>query len=105
MVNCRPDSAPAMRRLWIIFSQATTLCLAALFVVSTLRPEWLPSRGPAAVAVLQQEAPAGVTPAALRADSHHEAVKKAMPSVVNISTSKEVRLPRNSPLHELRSHW
>ena len=90
-----------MRRLWIIFSQATTLCLAALFVVSTLKPEWLPTRGPA-VAVLQQEAPAGVTPAATRADSHHAAVKKAMPSVVNISTSKEVRLPRNSPMHELR---
>ena len=95
-----------MRRFWIIFSQATTLCLAALFVVSTLKPEWLPTRGlapgAAQVTLVQQEAPAGVTPATLRADSHHAAVKKAMPSVVNISTSKEVRLPRNSPLHELR---
>jgi Do/DeqQ family serine protease len=90
-----------MRRLWIIFSQATTLCVAALFVVSTLKPEWLPSRG-SAVAVLQQETPAAVTPASMRADSHHSAVNKAMPSVVNISTSKEVRLPRNSPMHELR---
>jgi serine protease DegQ len=90
-----------MRRLWIIFSQATTVCVAALFVVSTLKPEWLPSRMPQ-VAVLQQETPAGAMPASLRADSHHAAVKKAMPSVVNISTSKEVRLPRNSPLHELR---
>ena len=95
-----------MRRLWIIFSQATTLCLAALFVVATLKPEWLPTRAPvpgtAQVAVLQQEAPAGVTPATLRVDSHHAAVQKAMPAVVNISTSKEVRLPRDSPLHELR---
>ena len=90
-----------MRRLWIIFSQATTVCVAALFVVATLKPEWLPSRMPQ-VAVLQQETPAGPVPVALRADSHHAAVKKAMPSVVNISTSKEVRLPRNSPLHELR---
>jgi serine protease DegQ len=90
-----------MRRLWIIFSQATTLCVAALFVVSTLKPEWLPARIPS-VAVLQQEAPPGAVPAAVRADSHHAAVKKAMPSVVNISTSKEVRLPRNSPMHELR---
>src|SRR5262245_27326923 len=90
-----------MRRLWLIFSQATTLCVAALFVVSTLKPEWLPSRAPQ-VAVLQQETPAGPLPAALRADSHHAAVKKAMPSVVNISTSKELRLPRNSPLNELR---
>ena len=96
-----------MRRLWIIFSQATTICLAVLFVVATLKPEWLPARSPIQTAVLQQEVAAGTTSAqfpqqALRADSHHAAVKKAMPSVVNISTSKEVRLPRNSPLHELR---
>ena len=96
-----------MRRLWIIFSQATTICLAVLFVVATLKPEWLPARSPIQTAVLQQEVAAGTTSAqfpqqALRADSHHAAVKKAMPSVVNISTSKEVRLPRNSPLNELR---
>jgi len=91
-----------MRRLWIIFSQTATVCLAVLFVVSTLKPEWLPPRAPGAaqVAVVQQEAPAGG--AAPRTDSHNAAVKKAMPSVVNISTSKEVRLPRNSPLYELR---
>jgi len=91
-----------MRRLWIIFSQTATICLAVLFVVSTLKPEWLPVRTALPpVAVMQQEAPAaGAT--APRADSHHWAVKKAMPSVVNISTSKELRLPRNSPLYELR---
>jgi len=91
-----------MRRLWIIFSQTATVCLAVLFVVSTLKPEWLPTRTTLPpVAVMQQETPgAGAT--APRADSHHAAVKKAMPSVVNISTSKELRLPRNSPLYELR---
>ena len=31
-----------MRRLWIIFSQTATICLAVLFVVATLKPEWLP---------------------------------------------------------------
>jgi Do/DeqQ family serine protease len=88
----------------MIFSQAATVCLAVLFVVSTLKPDWLPapSRAPGpAVAVMQQEAPTAVGGAS-RADSHHTAVKKAMPSVVNISTSKELRLPRNSPLYELR---
>ena len=34
--------ASPMRRLWIIFSQTATICLAVLFVVSTLKPEWLP---------------------------------------------------------------
>ena len=30
-----------MRRLWLIFSQAVTVALALLFVVATLKPEWL----------------------------------------------------------------
>jgi Do/DeqQ family serine protease len=88
----------------MIFSQTATVCLAVLFVVSTLKPEWLtaPARAPGpAVAVMQQEAPPAAA-GAPRADSHHTAVRKAMPSVVNISTSKELRLPRNSPLFELR---
>ncbi len=90
-----------MRRLWIIFSQTATICLAVLFVVSTLKPEWLPSRASAPqVAVMQQEVPAGAAPSVPRPDSYFGAVKKAMPSVVNISTSKEVRVPRNSPLND-----
>jgi Do/DeqQ family serine protease len=88
-----------MRRLWIIFSQTATICLAVLFVVSTLKPEWLPSRAPQ-IAVMQQEVPPGGAPVAPRPDSYHGAVKKAMPSVVNISTSKEMRIPRNSPLND-----
>ena len=90
-----------MRRLWIIFSQTATICLAVLFVVSTLKPEWLPTRAALPPVAVMQEAPAAGAMAP-RADSHHAAVNKAMPSVVNISTSKELRLPRNSPLFELR---
>jgi serine protease DegQ len=90
-----------MRRLWIIFSQTATVCLAVLFVVSTLKPEWLPSRSPApdsgpplTVPVLQ--APASVQPGgAARPDSFNDAVRRAAPSVVNIFTSKEVRVARN----------
>ncbi|HLX80081.1 MAG TPA: Do family serine endopeptidase [Burkholderiales bacterium] len=84
-----------MYRLWIIFSQTATICLALLFVVSTLKPEWLPSRpGPESprVSFLQQDAQQGGGP---RADSYNEAVRKAAPAVVNISTSKEVRVTRN----------
>jgi serine protease DegQ len=33
-----------MLRLWLLFSQAVTICVAALFVVATFRPEWLPQR-------------------------------------------------------------
>ncbi|MEK6242855.1 MAG: Do family serine endopeptidase [Pseudomonadota bacterium] len=89
-----------MRRLWIIFSQTATLCLAVLFVVSTLKPEWLPSRPglvPEAMRTVlsQQEAAPSTATGGPRADSHHDAVRKAAPSVVNIFTSKEVRVSRN----------
>ncbi len=90
-----------MYRLWLTFAQAVTVAVAALFVVSTFRPEWLPSR---AVTVVQQ-APVqqGATTAPLptaRAGSYHEAVQRAAPSVVNISTSKEIRSPRHPLLND-----
>jgi hypothetical protein len=34
-----------MVRLWLIFAQAATVAVAVLFVISTFRPEWLPSPG------------------------------------------------------------
>ena len=96
-----------LRRLWLIFAQTATVCVAVLFVVSTLKPEWLPARVPQAssdgrqnvpVTVVQQAAaPAG---GATRPDSFHDAVRKAMPSVVNIFTSKEVRAPRHPLLND-----
>ena len=30
-----------MHRLWLIFAQAATVCVAALFVVATFKPQWL----------------------------------------------------------------
>jgi Do/DeqQ family serine protease len=92
-----------LHRLWLVFAQTATICLALLFVVSTLKPEWLPTRGaapqPAAVAPLQTEAaPAAAGPA--RAASYHEAVRRSSPAVVNIFTSKEVRAARNPLLND-----
>ncbi|HYD55359.1 MAG TPA: Do family serine endopeptidase [Burkholderiales bacterium] len=88
-----------MHRLWLIFAQAVTVAVALLFVVSTFRPEWLPSRAaPAAVAV--QPAPAATVSAAVRASSYNDAVRRATPSVVNIFTSKEVRSPRHPLLND-----
>jgi serine protease DegQ len=94
-----------MRRLWIIFSQTATLCLAVLFVVSTLKPEWLPSRpglvpDSTQVATVHHEAQPGPAPGGVRPDSYHEAVRKAAPSVVNIFTSKEVQVSRNPMLND-----
>jgi serine protease DegQ len=94
-----------MRRLWIIFSQTATICLAVLFVVSTLKPEWLPSRPGLMPEAMQaglplQEAAPGAATSGPRADSYHDAVRKAAPSVVNIFTSKEVRVSRNPLLND-----
>jgi Do/DeqQ family serine protease len=88
-----------MYRLWLIFAQTATVCLAALFVVATLKPEWLPARGVGEIVPVLQSSPKPAEPPAPgalppRVDSYHEAVAKAMPSVVGILTSKEVRSPR-----------
>jgi serine protease DegQ len=87
-----------MARLWHIFSQATTIAVAVLFVVSTFRPEWLPARSSAAPA-FNQSAPA-VLVSTSRVASYNEAVQRATPSVVNVSTSKEIRSPRHPLLND-----
>ncbi len=87
-----------LRRLWLIFAQATTIGLALLFVVSTLRPEWL-SRAPLVSAPVPAAAPdpgrtVTVSEAAARAAglaSYADAVAIAAPAVVNVYTTKEVQ--------------
>ena len=93
---------PAMLRLWLIFAQTTTVCLAALFVVSTLKPEWLPAKGVVQIAPVAQTAPAPApaSQGGVRLDSYHDAVAKALPSVVDIFASKEVRMQRNPLLND-----
>src|SRR5213082_640277 len=87
-----------MARLWLIFSQATTIAVAVLFVVTTFRPEWLPARSSAAPA-FNQSAPAMLVSTS-RVASYSEAVQRATPSVVNVSTSKEIRSPRHPLLND-----
>jgi serine protease DegQ len=85
-----------LHRLWLIFAQTATVCLAVLFVLTTLKPEWLPlGREALAPRTATVEVPvqtAVPTPLA-RVESFHDAVGRATPSVVNIFTSKEVRSP------------
>jgi serine protease DegQ len=91
-----------MYRLWLIFSQAATVAVAVLFVVSTFHPEWLPQRAsPATRVTVVEPAPRkGAPPVALQPESLHYAVERATPSVVNIFTSKEVRTPRHPLLDD-----
>jgi Do/DeqQ family serine protease len=88
-----------MYRLWLIFAQTATVAVAALFVVSTFRPEWLPSRAGSGTVV--QTAGSGTGAQAARAaSSYNDAVVRATPSVVNIFTSKEIRSPRHPLLND-----
>ncbi len=76
------------KKLWLIFAQTTTLCLAVLFVLRTFAPHLLDG-------LVQKQKP---TVLVKYADSHRTinpagsyslAVKKAMPAVVNIFTRKK----------------
>ncbi|TAL79585.1 MAG: PDZ domain-containing protein [Burkholderiaceae bacterium] len=70
-----------MRRFWLLFAQAVTVCLGVLFVVTTLRPDWL--RSSRTVPVVSAAAP----------QSYAHAVELAAPSVVNVYTTKQVSEP------------
>ena len=78
-----------LKKFWLLFAQACTLCVAALFVVATLRPDLLPRLAgkPGNVVLLQS----ATQPAAPGVASYAEAARKAMPAVVNIYTTKAVR--------------
>ena len=93
-----------MRRLWLLFAQTVTVGLAVWFILLTMKPEWIGGasggRGKVVVSTSQvavQEAPALSAPAS---GSYRDAAKRAMPSVVNIYTAKEVRQQRNQWLDD-----
>ncbi len=84
-----------MRRTWLIFSQAVTVAVAILFVVATLKPEWLPRRGstPDAAVLLPSIAqptaqPVALSPSAPQVNSYAAAARRATPAVVSITARK-----------------
>ena len=82
-----------MRKLWLVFAQAVTVTLGAIFVVSLVKPEWLAWRT-RVIEVRETPPPApAVAPAATRGLSYSDAARKAIPSVVNISATKQVKRP------------
>lgn len=80
-----------MRKTWLIFSQAVTVAVAVLFVVATLKPEWLQKRGanglPVGVSInaVQPVSLGSVPPTP---NSYAAAAKRATPAVVSITASK-----------------
>src|SRR5690606_14659758 len=88
-----------MRRLWLLFAQAVTICLALLFTIATLKPNWL-THGPgqatstSVVPFFEVVPTPGDNPS-----SYASASNKAAPAVVNIFT----RQTRQSTQHPLFS--
>jgi serine protease DegQ len=84
-----------MRRLWLLFAQTVTVGLAIWFIVITLKPDWAGGMHGARVTsttVPMLEAPSNASAAQ---GSYRDAAKRAMPSVVNIFTTKGARQPKN----------
>jgi serine protease DegQ len=78
-----------MRRTWLIFTQAVTVAVALLFVVSTLKPQWLAGglRGesPRVVSIATAPpAPAG----SVSGVGYAAAARRAAPAVVSVTASK-----------------
>jgi serine protease DegQ len=92
-----------MLKIWLLFSQTATICLAALFVIGTLRPDLLNGMPQNAVVTVGQSA-GDTGSSAPRASSYSDAARKAMPAVVNIYTMKAVKVQqhplRNDPLFQ-----
>ncbi len=109
-----------MKKYWLLFAQGVTVLLAALFVLATLRPEWLPTslqspdgaqgradrmpaaRGPADEtrrATPDRPAPDAAAESRSQAIlSYSDAARRAIPAVVNILTGDQVSARPGSPL-------
>jgi serine protease DegQ len=87
-----------MQRLWLLFAQTVTVGLAIWFIVATLKPDWAPrvtsgsQSASVASPMVAEEAP--VSGGATQR-SYRDASRRAMPSVVNIFTTKESKQPQH----------
>ena len=82
-----------VRRIWLIFAQATTLALAALFVVLTFKPHWVANLGSGSEPAGSGELGLREGGAPIAAHGYREAAARAMPAVVYIYTTQKVSVP------------
>ncbi|AKU67216.1 2-alkenal reductase [Ottowia sp. oral taxon 894] len=82
-----------MKKLWLFFSQAVTVFVAAWFVIATLQPQWLAAPAPPPAVSAPLVLPAPQVSAAAQPGSLAAAVRRAAPAVVSINTSRVTRHP------------
>jgi Do/DeqQ family serine protease len=86
-----------MRKIWLLFAQATTVVLAALFTVSVFKPELLeknPPTPPVDVHVQQAASVPQVNSDSPAVPGFRVAAQRALPAVVHIFTTQEIRTQR-----------
>ncbi len=78
-----------LRKLWLLFAQATTIALGVWFAVASLRPAPPPPAPP----LVAQAAPAPLPapPPASAPGSYSQAARRAAPAVVSVIASKAAR--------------
>jgi serine protease DegQ len=82
-----------MRKFWLLFAQATTIGLAMLFIVHTLKPGLLPNAARSGVVTLYENTPDSGS--RMPTTGFSAAAKKVMPAVVNVFTTSTVKVPSN----------
>ncbi len=85
------------RNAWLLFAQTVTVLVALLFVVATLKPDWLPGgrRGVLPTPTVYQVAASPEAAASVAAGSYAPAARRAAPAVVSITAT---RMARRHPL-------
>ena len=81
-----------IRKLWLVFCQTATVCVAVLFVVMTLRPDLLAWSTRGNVVTIHEASPEAEP---RKISSYSDAAKRAMPAVVNIYTTKEMKIQKH----------
>jgi serine protease DegQ len=89
-----------MRKFWLLFAQATTIGLAMLFIINTLKPGLLPNAARNGVVTLYENMPGNGN--TIPTASFSAAAQKVMPAVVNIFTTSEIKNQNNAFMEDPR---
>ena len=81
-------------RLWLLFAQTVTILFAAWFIAATLKPNWISGQGVGSIVDSVTLKEGTYESNSLNPGSYHDAVKRSMPAVVNIFTSKVSAKPK-----------
>jgi serine protease DegQ len=92
-----------MRKFWLLFAQATTVGLAILFIINTLKPDLLSSAARNGIVTLHENI--NTSTSQIPTAGFSTAARKVMPTVVNIFTSTEIKKPRHPLMDDPRFHF